>query len=630
MRGQALLLIGLGAAGCVAPFPRPMTAGDLAKLDSGDALVAYLHAPGASPAVCDLRAAGPHLTHFDAVVAAALIGGLADGRIQPDLWRGCADRVLAGAPPAGAAALFNAVAHGYRDLLRQHDLETSPELQARLAAMQTHYIDRPTGIDADPRSVGPAFEELRRAYFGGRLGPVTARFAAELLAVVDLEHGRYGGQPVDVARLDDLAARGDAALLHRFADRLPTEALRAEARRRVVRLAIAASPYPEVRTDAAEVETRVLKDGFNRISLATQPAARASLDAPKIAAGGVVVRQDIANQRSTVLRFGEPTGLSVLPELSFRGALWVDVSGISRPVTLCQPPRMLDPSPCIAPEDVAIDNPLAYLDRGGAFHFVDRINAPATLALARAGHAFALPISVGGRRVASQQWPLAFQRPENLILSRESADGPDLTVTIERADASRFALSVTGGGASHVAILEAEDLPAFRVVSRGATGTSGSDGMNGMDGSNGFDGSSAGCPSSGGGDGSRGGDGSNGTDGGDGGPGRNGGNIQVEVDCGRMTCTARDLAALRAVFASEGGPGGAGGKGGRAGRGGRGGAGGAGTSCSDSDGTGSSLSGGSAGMNGSDGHNGGDGHDGSPGKPGQVRFSVAPAAPPTS
>jgi len=141
MNGTVLVLIGLGAAGCAASFPRPMTAGDLARLDSGEALVAYLHAPGASPAVCDLRASGPHLTHFDAGVATALVDGLADGRIEPDLWRACADRVLASAPPVAAAALFDAVAHGYRDLFKNHDLETSPALQARLAAMQRQSIN---------------------------------------------------------------------------------------------------------------------------------------------------------------------------------------------------------------------------------------------------------------------------------------------------------------------------------------------------------------------------------------------------------------------------------------------------------------------------------------------------------
>lgn len=629
MRAPVLVMVGLGAAACGPTFPRPMTAGDLARLDSGEALVAYLHAPGASPAVCDLAAAGPHLTHFDAGVAAALVGGLTDGQIASELWRGCADRVLTSAPGAGASALLDAVADAYRDLIRSPDLETSPALQARLSAMQKQYVERPTGVDADPPSVDPAFAELRRAYFAGRLAPVAARFAGELLAVVDLEHGRYGGRLVDAAAMDDLAAHGDVDLLRRFADRLPAAPLRAEARRRVVRLAIAASPYPELRADAGSVEARVLKEGVNRVSLAAQPATRAALDAPALGSGTVVVRQDVTNQQSTVLRSGEATGLSVLPDLSFRGALWIEVAGVSRPITLCQPPRVLDPSPCVAAEDVTIDNPLAYLDRGGVFRFVDRIGAQATLALARASETFPLPISVGGRRVVSAQWPLAFQRPDNLILSGHSGNGPDLAVTVRRAGAARFAFSVTGGGTLRIAVVEAADLPAFRIVSRGATGKSGFDGMNGMDGSSGMSGSSASCPSSRGSDGSRGHDGDDGRNGSDGGRGGDGGDVQVDVNCGSVTCTARDLAALRAVFASEGGRGGSGGKGGRGGRGGRGGDGGMGTTCHDRNGT-SSLSGGSDGMSGSDGHNGWDGHDGPRGNPGQVRFSVSSPAPPTS
>src|SRR6187549_4283980 len=107
MRGLALVLIVLGTEACAASFPHPMTASDLARLASGDALVAYLHGPGASSAVCDLQASGPHLMRFDAGIAAALVDGLADGRIEPDLWRACADRVLATATPAGAAALFD-------------------------------------------------------------------------------------------------------------------------------------------------------------------------------------------------------------------------------------------------------------------------------------------------------------------------------------------------------------------------------------------------------------------------------------------------------------------------------------------------------------------------------------------
>ena len=67
---------------------------------------------------------------------------------------------------------------------------------------------------------------------------------------------------------------------------------------------------------------------------------------------------------------------ALLPELSFRGALQIELSGIARPVTLCGPPQELDPTPCVPAMDLALQNPLAYMDRDGAFHFVEHGHAP--------------------------------------------------------------------------------------------------------------------------------------------------------------------------------------------------------------------------------------------------------------
>jgi hypothetical protein len=624
-RSQAWLCLAIGlAAGCAPTFPHPMTAQDLVRLDSGDALVAYLGQPDASPTVCDARASGPHLAHFDESSLRSLIYGLTGGRIDPGLWRRCVDGALDGASTEEAAMLVDAVGRGYRSLIKDGDLETSPVLQGRLTAMQTFYIERPNGLDGHPKVMGPIFGEIGKAFGAHKLGPVATKLAAELLAIVDLERGLYGGRAVDVALLDDLYSRGEETLLRRFNDRLPTKELRDEARRRVVQLEIAASPYAEVRADGKQVEARVLALGINRISLALQPASRASLDQQKIGLHGVLVRQDVWHQTATLLGTRDRPGVSVLPELSLKDALWVTVARLSRPVTLCRSPRTLDPSPCIGGDDVKIDSPLAYLDRGDAFHFVDHIGAADAAALAHAGHALALPVSVGGRRVLSFEWPLWFQRPENLILSATSGRGPDLKVTVDNTDPSRFSFTVSGARAPYRAVVDKADLPAFRLVSRGAAGQAGAIGTSGMDGSAGLDGSSASCPSMSGSDGGRGGDGGSGGPGGDGGPGGKGGDIQVQIDCGVAGCPPEVLDSLRRIIASEGGSGGPGGSGGSGGRGGRGGSGGSGTSCFDSaGGSSTSLGGGNSGMSGSDGANGSSGADGSPGRPGQVGFSVA-------
>jgi hypothetical protein len=623
MRSSALFVVGVAVAGsgCAGSLPSPMMGHDLARLDSGEALLAYLGEPGASPAVCDPRARGPHLGHFDDGVASELVAGLADGEIDPDLWRRCADAALDGAPPEQAAALLDAVARGYRKLVEDADLEKTPALQARAAAIQRLYIERPAGLDAHAATLYPVTDELRRKLDAGKLGPAATRLVWELLAVVHVERGLYGGRPVDLALLDDLSARHDEALLRRFADRLPDQALRDQARRRAVELAIAASPFPEVRDERAAVEARVLQQGSNRVSIAEHPPTGATLAAQSITAHTVLVRQERLLDTLVAEDGGRPP--SVLPELSLRGALWVQVPGVSRPITLCRPPRALDPAPCVAPEDVRIESPLVYLDRGGAFHFLERIRPQQATALARAGRTLALPIGVGGQRLPSLEWPLRFERPENLVLTGASGAGPDLDVKVERAEAARFAFTVVGNGAEYRAVLEGADLHAFRVVSRGAPGRSGSNGSNGMDGWPGTDGSSASCPSMSGTDGGRGGDGGNGGNGEDGGNGGDGGNIVVHVDCGATPCAPAELEALRRIVASEGGPGGAGGWGGSGGRGGRGGSGGAGTTCIDNGtGTSSSLSGGTSGSSGSDGANGFAGSSGAAGKPGQIRFSV--------
>ncbi len=83
---------------------------------------------------------------------------------------------------------------------------------------------------------------------------------------MDLEKGIWNGQIVDPPLLDTLFARREEATLQLFVDRLPTDDLRTEARRRIVRLHIAASAFPEVREHAEDIEERVITRGANAIA----------------------------------------------------------------------------------------------------------------------------------------------------------------------------------------------------------------------------------------------------------------------------------------------------------------------------------------------------------------------------
>jgi hypothetical protein len=343
------------------------------------------------------------------------------------------------------------------------------------------------------------------------------------------------------------------------------------------------------------------------------------VEAAVLPARTVRVRQKLLEQTATLLGMAPGrTGPSVLPELSLRGVVRVELAGLSRPVTLCAPPAELDPSPCLLPRDLSLGGPFAVLDDRGLLHFRDDLPAAVMVELARDPHLL-VPIALAGRTVATLEWGLHFERPRDLILmAAPYPSGVHLRVRLEPSGPSRLTYAVSEGTRRYLAVIEREDASAFHVVSRGVTGSNGHDGSAGTDGLSGMTGMDASCPSSAGSDGGRGGDGSDGSSGSDGGDGGRGGDLLIELACRRGACD--DLPALaRLSIVSRGGPGGSGGSGGRAGSGGRGGAGGAGATCNDADrGDTTSLAAGRAGSNGSDGRRGSDGATGREGPAGAV------------
>ncbi|HVY46049.1 MAG TPA: hypothetical protein VHB21_09230, partial [Minicystis sp.] len=457
MSNRVLLLLSslaLLATGCVREtFALPMTAAELARVGSGPALVAYLGQRDATPAVCDARSAGPHLARFDDEVRDALVDGLVDGHVDPDLWRRCAKGFLRSAPPEASASLLDAIGAAYERLVKRSDFETSPARQAAVAAMQRLYLERDHGTDGHAGELDPRFSDLRRAIAEKRIGAVAARFGAELLVAVDLEHGLYEGQPVDGATIDRLYAAGDERALHLFADRLPRADLRDEARRRIVRIHVAKSPFPEVRAAAAAYEELVMRQGNAPVSLTEHAPGRAWIDTGPLPARGVLVRQDVLRGTAKLLAWSGAPGVSVVPEVPLRGALYVEVAGVSRPITVCAPPKDLDTSPCVAARDLASEQPAAYVDARGALHFVEHVPTQAVLDLAAAGPRLATPIRVGASARAPLVWPLWFERPGDLVFRGQGAGsrGPALSVLVDRHNPERLVFSLRVGAASYAA-----------------------------------------------------------------------------------------------------------------------------------------------------------------------------------
>jgi hypothetical protein len=602
---KKLAVVLLAVTGCAKEptFALPMTAAELATYDTGPALVAYLGQPDASAAVCDGRARGPHVGALVPEMQKSLVRGLVDGKIAPDLWLACADTLVKRAQPEDAASFLDETGRAYKSLVKDSKFETTPAMQERVVAMQKLYVERKNRVRDGHDVLASLFEDLRAAIMAKRIGPIATSLGTELLDAVDLERGMWKGKPVTAATLDGL----DEPTLRLFVARLPSEDLRTQAKRSIVRRHIDGSPFPEVHANADDVEERVLIRGSNPVELDQRPAKSGAIDPAKIPMRNVIVRQDLYNQSATLLGT-KADSVSILPDLSLRDALSVDV-GMSRAVTICAPKKDLDPSPCIAATDVKIQNPLAYLD-AGVFRFVDRIPEKTAVDLVKLRDRFELPVEVGGTAVASLAWPFRYERPAAFVLAGRASgeNGPKLVVKVDHRDA-RFVYDVSDGVREYWAVTEAADAPHFVVASRGAQGYGGEAGTTGSSGSSGGE-----C--------GNGGDGGPGGPGGDGGTGGNGGDVDVELRCDASTC-ADALAVVKRTIGSVGGAGGSGGPGGSGGSGGAGGSGRSPTTHTDSDGNtvtdDPGCSGGTSGSNGSDGPSG---SDGAPGRPGRVTFRV--------
>ena len=362
----------------------------------------------------------------------------------------------------------------------------------------------------------------------------------------------------------------------------------------------------------------MMKQGRNPLSLEERPPAGGDLEAARLAVDRVLVRQDPLS--GTVKILGARG--SVVPESSLRGALWVRVPGLSRPVTLCGPTRDLDPTPCLDPAALRVGSRFVSVDPEGGLVFVENARLPDLLPLVQAPD-LAIPFAAGGRDLATLHLGLWFEKPADMPFQ----GGQPLVVDVDARAERRLVYQISGHGFAYTVVVERPDVPAFRIESRGVPGAPGRDGLAGFDGAPGRSGVPAACPAQVGGAGQRGFDGGIGQPGGPGGPGGRGGDITLRVACGGRDCTPL-LADLSRAVVSLGAPGGPGGHGGLGGHGGTGGAGGPPVGCTvkgdDGNWAAKQVDPGPKGPDGSEGLRGPEGPPGPPGPPGQVMVQVLP------
>ncbi|HRG99377.1 MAG TPA: hypothetical protein PLR99_24190, partial [Polyangiaceae bacterium] len=505
-RRRAALALGaalaaLSALACGRSFPTPFTASDLAREGSGAALTHYLHQPGATATVCDRRAHGDGFRGESRDDFEALAGGLLSGKVAPGLWQRCAMLMLESLPAGEAASLLDELAHAYRTLVSRSAVETDAAERARLEALHKTLLFRPRGTAPHPEAVADDVAKLTAALDKGRLGPIAARYGRDLLVDIDLGRGVLSGAPVTVATLDALFTRKDELLLRRVAQRVPDAGLRDEARRRIVRLHVAASASAHVRAHPDETQARVMAEGRNPVDLGQHAPTAGWVDEERLRVRGLLVRQNVWKQTSTLLAVDATArsagGAQVLPSIELRGALFVRAAGFEEPLTVCAPPDALDVTPCVLPSEVRPAIPIVHVDAQGLLHFVERIATRDALKLVYNTPNLPLPFLVHEKELFTLEWPIRFERPSPIVFTGPtSGRGPDLRVSLQRRYSPRVLFEVTGPEGPLVGVVEAEDLDAFVIATRGGAGPAGARGTDGARGSNGSSGSSASCPGS--------------------------------------------------------------------------------------------------------------------------------------
>ena len=414
------------------------------------------------------------MTRFDGGAGDDAGSGPRRGKVDLSLGQRVHRRGAGGGIAGGSAPLIDAVGRGYQALANDRALETSPALQARLAILQAIYIERPTGKNGNPKTIDPIFDGLRRKFFGGRFGQVGAGYVNVLLGVVDLERGRTAGgrstwrRSTAWPRAATRRCCGDSRIDSppRRSGQPPSDGSS--------ELRIADSPFPEVRAQAAAVEAGSCRR--DQPCLAGRPAGRARLARRRKGARAQRARagrtSSAIRRRSSGTRRRRAVGH---PQLSLRGALWVEVTGLSRPITICGPSRATIRRRVSAETTSRWKIPSPSPSTTGRF-----ASGTGQRGRGRGPDARREFVPAGHRRRGPSARLLRLADP--LRTAGRSDRLPEGRSRAESAgrgharDPSLYLFTVSGDRRSYRAVIEKSDLAAFHVVSRGAAGTAGIDG----------------------------------------------------------------------------------------------------------------------------------------------------------
>lgn len=548
----------------------------------------YLKRPSIDPRVCNQQRTSLQLVTISAKKAREWLSAFVGDRTPKKRWQWCTRELLASLPPPEAVLLLDAMIFTRHNLIKKSDFGLNDSMQEKVAILEQLYITRRGGLEPHKEVEDALMDDLRNAVNGFGMGFTARTMARLILYDYDLRRMIWHGSKLSIDIINRLARDKNEHELERIMGSVPDRAIRDEAKRRIIRLRMERSPYPELLNIAQTVEQRVFYHSTFPLSFDDYPVINAWFDTNFKAPRGVLVRQapnDGPPKISLHLFESRDGQRHVESKNTLTGALQIAVQGVSRPVTLCpsvNTPDTLDPTPCVSPKDVVVENPLAKLNSDGTLSLAERISEVQFRQILRSRDGLVIPISIGEKRLKPLSWRVYIESPENVVFTEERTGlaGPRLWVFIDHRDPSRFLITVMSEGRTRRIVLDLAEAAGFQLISRGAVG------MRGLPGERG-----SACGESPG-------------RGGNGFKGGNGGKITVQVACNTDASCFHTIFLAQNMIRSLGGSGGEGGVGGVS------------IVCSDNDY--------------SDGPRGPSGDAGPNGDPGPVKFDVlAPGQVPT-
>jgi hypothetical protein len=384
-------------------------------------IVAYLSQTSADPAVCDLdRRDGPAIQLADKRFIAALGKGFAQSEVSPTRFEACSLNLFRSADPILLEQLRAGLERSLSDYSKQ--VGRDPGAIERGRALLSVVVDR---VDPEPLETKKLLGRYRDVLADLPRDAPEHAVIEQLVEALETEAGVAGAEVITKARVD---AETFLPVLEVWAKRLPDPILRTHAVERLLAKRIEKSPFAWVVDNPDLVKERVREGPLDIPRTLPIRTARFAPEADGTALLRVLQAPPFETTR--LVPVGADGTPSADPSLDLVGALWFEVEGLERPITVCTQAR-LDVTPCVAPSRLDMVHPVAVLAETGRVTFPTELSLGEVLQLGSDGDRLSAQVVADGV-VAEVDLPIQFDTVPDLYFGPigSSGNGPIVRVDV--------------------------------------------------------------------------------------------------------------------------------------------------------------------------------------------------------